>query len=88
MLACVSPSSALSGLQELSKRKEVDDALQRMVSFSEQRFALKDLLTVPVQRFLKYSLLLNELKKRLPAGMAAGSLQNAVTRVQVALGID
>jgi hypothetical protein len=54
-----------------------------MVSFSEQRFALKDLLTVPVQRFLKYSLLLNELKKRVPPGMAVGSLPDAVKRVQV-----
>ena len=57
-----------------------------MVSFSNQRFALQDLLTVPVQRFLKYPLLVHEMLKRSEANSPAHhKLKSALDCIQVSI---
>eukprot|EP00049_Salpingoeca_infusionum_P022809 m.8887 g.8887 ORF g.8887 m.8887 type:complete len:1061 (-) comp5406_c0_seq1:39-3221(-) len=53
-------------LEDLCKRREFADKLAAMQRKSQQRFELKDLLSVPMQRVLRYPLLIRELVKLTP----------------------
>mmetsp|Transcript_15068 Transcript_15068/g.38720 ORF Transcript_15068/g.38720 Transcript_15068/m.38720 type:complete len:803 (+) Transcript_15068:197-2605(+) len=73
---------AVNKLKSLGKVKASRQVLEAVTSNSRQKFQLKDLLCVPMQRIVKYPLLLKELIKRTPkdhpdaAGLLAAERQS------------
>lgn len=65
---CCEIPDAIIKLKELSDKTASAKVLEQARKDSGQRFPLKDLLNVPMQRILKYPLLLKELLKHTPAG--------------------
>lgn len=57
---------AIVKVKELNENPQVSKIMQSCQSASKQKFPLKDLLTMPIQRVLKYPLLLKELIKNSP----------------------
>lgn len=55
--------SAIKKAKQLQESKEMGKVMQETLSRSSQRFPLSDLLSVPMQRILKYPLLIMELVK-------------------------
>eukprot|EP00048_Salpingoeca_helianthica_P010585 m.151957 g.151957 ORF g.151957 m.151957 type:complete len:894 (+) comp15100_c2_seq4:180-2861(+) len=74
---------ALETLEDLSRKREFAGYLRLLGQRSGQRFELKDLLCVPMQRLVKYHLLLQDLLKHTPEGhperpAIAAALTNAL----------
>lgn len=70
-------------MQRLAQKKEIAAELKQLQTRSGQRFALKDLLSVPMQRMLKYPLLLKELIGSTKASHPEyGNLRKALLAVQ------
>jgi len=65
---CCDVPEAMKILEKAAKNKSATALLDRLKSDSGQRFNLKDLLNVPMQRVLKYPLLLKELIKSTEEG--------------------
>eukprot|EP00051_Salpingoeca_urceolata_P001684 m.43077 g.43077 ORF g.43077 m.43077 type:complete len:802 (-) comp11610_c0_seq2:431-2836(-) len=64
---CCEIPSSIAKLKELEAKPATARVLEAAKKASGQRFPLKDLLNVPMQRILKYPLLLKELIKATPA---------------------
>lgn len=64
---CCEIPEAVQTLKDLCAKPAVDKVLEQARVASQQRFGLKDLLNVPMQRILKYPLLLKELIKHTSA---------------------
>eukprot|EP00045_Choanoeca_perplexa_P000671 m.15423 g.15423 ORF g.15423 m.15423 type:complete len:783 (+) comp10462_c0_seq1:26-2374(+) len=63
---CCNIPDASKRLTELTQKAATNKLLEEARAASKQRFGLKDLLNVPMQRILKYPLLLKELHKQTP----------------------
>jgi guanine nucleotide exchange factor VAV len=63
---CCDVPKAIEVINTLNKNKTASAAIEAAKAASGQRFNLKDLLNVPMQRVLKYPLLLKELIKATP----------------------
>eukprot|EP00052_Salpingoeca_macrocollata_P034789 m.12643 g.12643 ORF g.12643 m.12643 type:complete len:807 (+) comp6968_c0_seq1:124-2544(+) len=63
---CCEIPDAIAKIRELSAKPAAQKLMDQAKKESGQRFALKDLLNVPMQRVLKYPLLLKELHKYTP----------------------
>ena len=57
---------AILRVKELNENPKISKLLELSQESSKQKFPLKDLLTMPIQRVLKYPLLLKELIKNSP----------------------
>lgn len=80
---CCDIPDAIKTLQALAERPAAAKLLDQAVKESSQRFALKDLLNVPMQRILKYPLLLKELiKYTAPSHADKEGLRNALLAVE------
>ncbi|EGD73678.1 hypothetical protein PTSG_05390 [Salpingoeca rosetta] len=80
---CVDLPQAKAIMKELTSNKEVAAALKRMQLQSKQKFPLTDLLSVPMQRVLRYPLLLKELVKLTAAeDPRLEALQSALSTTQ------
>lgn len=63
---CCEIPDAIEKLKELDSKPATNKVMAAAKAASKQRFPLKDLLNVPMQRILKYPLLLKELIKHTP----------------------
>ncbi|KJE98262.1 hypothetical protein CAOG_008252 [Capsaspora owczarzaki ATCC 30864] len=63
---CANLPDAMNLLQELQLRPEFVNRMLAIQEQSQQKFRLGDLLNIPMQRILKYPLLLKELRKCTP----------------------
>lgn len=80
---CCEIPEAVTKLKELCAKPAVEKVLEQARVASQQRFGLKDLLNVPMQRILKYPLLLKELIKHTSASHAdKAGLANAHVAVE------
>lgn len=65
---CCDIPDSLAKLKELGEKEASAKLMEQALRDSKQKFPLKDLLNVPMQRILKYPLLLKELDKHTPDG--------------------
>ena len=76
---CAKLPEALRALDGLSSQRAMAKRLGELREASGQRFALKDLLSVPYQRVLKYSLIVKEIIKHTQDETALKALGHAET---------
>eukprot|EP00054_Salpingoeca_dolichothecata_P025603 m.180295 g.180295 ORF g.180295 m.180295 type:complete len:573 (-) comp25414_c0_seq1:633-2351(-) len=79
---CARVPDSIKRLEELCGKKEIASALKNLKETSSQRFELKDLLSVPMQRMLKYPLLLRDLIDHTDSSSQRGSLTMALKAIQ------
>ena len=83
MCMCVCPQA-----KQLQSRREVSVVLQQTMERSQKRFPLSDLLPVPIQRFLRYPLLVRDLlkcarKRAMPAQSEVHNLEKLLNVLDV-----
>lgn len=79
---CACLPGAVACLEDLCQKKGLQPHLDALEQGSQQRFGLKDLLTVPYQRVLKYPLILKEILKHTTAPAEAAALEAALLVMQ------